>query len=176
GSIPELSAEVTRALRAHPIHERTRLEDLVSDRQVEHVLRRGLELSALRGRLLHAILASPVYETFASDLLYRGIRGDRARISHGSRRHFGGALAWRIGAELSRRTSPKQRASVEARLEHYVQSSVRAISLESAASLIDGARDGLLLELLMDSWKRAKGTRLAAIRSDVSDEDIEDLF
>src|SRR5688572_14261297 len=72
--IPELVGEVARSLHAHPVHDATRLSDLVPDRRFEDLLDHALALKSVRKRLVAEVIASPIYQSFASDLLLNGIK------------------------------------------------------------------------------------------------------
>jgi hypothetical protein len=174
GAIPEIAGEIARALHAHPIHDRIRLEELVSDRRIEDLLDHALEFKSLRGKLVLALIASPLYETFASELLYNGIKGYLSRASLGG--IPGGRSAMELGKAVVGRAGAGLEASFEQSLKGYIARTARAISEQSIRPLIDGEHDEAVRELLLDSWQRFRGTILGTLRDDVSAEDLEELF
>ncbi|MFN3587398.1 MAG: hypothetical protein ACK4UT_07835, partial [Moraxellaceae bacterium] len=75
GAIPELVGDIARALYANPVHDFTTLGDLLPDHLFEEFLDKALELRELRERLIHDVVANPVYAALASDMLIEGLRG-----------------------------------------------------------------------------------------------------
>lgn len=172
GGIPELVGEVARALHAHPIHERVHLADLLGDRRLEDIVEYALEFRSLRERFVRALIASPLYETFASELLYNGIRD---YLSNGASSIPGGRSALELGKAVVGRT-PGLEATFEEGLLRYIARTVRSVSELSVKPLVDGEHDESLRDVVLDSWRRVRATTLGELRADVTADDLEEIF
>jgi hypothetical protein len=172
GGIPELAGEVARALHAHPIHERVTLGDLLEERRVERLVEHALEFRALRERVVRFLIASPLYEAFASELLYNGIRD---YLANGASGIPGARSALELGKAVASR-APGLEATFEEGLLRYIARAVRSVSELTVKPLVDGDHDDALRDVLLDSFRRVRGTTLGELRGDVSADDLEELF
>lgn len=175
GGIPELVGDVARALHAHPIHERTRLGDLVSPRRFEDLLDHAMALKSLRRRVIDELLGSPLYERIASDLLYNGIRDYVARTEAPSGIP-GARSALRLGRAVVKRATAGFEDALELSIKRHIGRSVGRISRETAQPLLDGEHDAALREVAVDSWQRLRELTVGELRRDVTALDVEELF
>ena len=175
GGIPELVGDVARALHAHPIHEKTRLGDLVSPRRFEDVLDHVLALKSLRRRLIDEVLNSPLYENIASDLLYNGILDYLARTEVPSGIP-GARSALKLGRAMVKRATSGFEDVLEEGIKRHIARNVGRVSRETAQPLLDGEHDGALREMALDSWQRLRELGLGELREDLSALDVEELF
>ncbi|MGH8516209.1 MAG: hypothetical protein ACREUE_01995 [Panacagrimonas sp.] len=175
GGIPELVGDVARALHAHPIHERTRLGDLLSPRRFEDLLDHVLALKSLRRRIIDELLGSPLYESIASDLLYNGIRDYLARTEVPSGIP-GARSALRLGRAVVKRATAGFEDVLEESIKRHIGRSVGRVSRETAQPLLEGDHDGALREVALDSWQRLRELTLGELRRDLSALDVEELF
>lgn len=175
GGIPELVGDMARALHAHPIHERTRLADLISPRRFEDLLDHVLALKSLRRRVIDELIGSPLYESIASDLLYNGIRDYLARTEMPSGIP-GARSALKLGRAVVKRATAGFEDALEQSIKRHIGRSVGRVSRDTAQPLLDGAHDGALREVAIDSWQRLRELSLGDLRRDLSALDVEELF
>jgi hypothetical protein len=173
--VPELVGEAARTLHAHPIHDATRLSDLVPDRRFEDLLDHALALKSVRKRLVSEVIASPIYESFASDLLLNGIKdylaGARLPVSVP-----GARSAMKLGKAIVSRARPGLEDVVEDGLKRYIGRSVASVSERSAQPFVDGEHDERLRDVASDSWQRIKSATIGSLREDLSALELEELF
>jgi hypothetical protein len=175
GGIPELVGEVARALHAHPLHEKTRLGDLISPRRFEDLLDHALALKSLRRRLIGEVLESPLYERIASDLLYNGIRDYLARTEAPSGIP-GARSALKLGRAMVKRATAGFEDALEEGIKRHIGRSVGRVSRETAQPLLDGEHDDALRDVALDSWQRLRELSLGELRRDLTALDVEELF
>lgn len=175
GGIPELVGDVARALYAHEIHEKTRFGDVLSDEHFNDILDKALELKSLREKIVHEAVASPLYASFASDLLYNGIKGYLAENAV-TRNIPGASSMMKLGKSVMSKATPRLEASIEDGLKKYIGQSVKATSRHSASFLLKHADDDTIRELAQEFWSRIKPMKIAALREDVSSLDVEEGF
>jgi len=84
GAIPALVGEVASAIYAHPIHEETRLEELLPYRQFEELLDKLLEMKPLREAAVHAAVSNPIVADLVTELLYNALQNYASRRSGGN--------------------------------------------------------------------------------------------
>lgn len=175
GGLPELVGEIARSLHGHPVHAHTRLGDLVSDRVFADFLDKILELQPLRERLVRAVVASPLYAEFATDLLYEGLRGYVAD-SAVTRAIPGAQSAMKLGKSLLAKATPKLEASLEDNVRRYVGRSVAGVSQRSAESLLLRLDNKRLRAMALDVWRQVKPLKLSSLMQDLDALDVEELF
>lgn len=173
--IPELVGDVARALHAHPIHERTRLGDLVSDRRFSETLDQVLELKSLRGRLLRGAADNPLYAAFVSDLLYHGIKGYLGENAL-TRNIPGASSMMKLGKSVLSKATPRLESSIEESLKKYIARSVQGTAQSSVDFFLENADDELLREAALDLWSKLKRTSIGSLRSELDKRELEELF
>lgn len=175
GGIPELIGDIARTLYAHPIHRDTKLSDLVSQRRFEDLLDHALALKSIRRRLIGELIASPLYESIASDLLYNGIRDYLARSSLPAGIP-GASSALKLGRAVVKRATAGFEDVMEEGLKRHIGRSLGSVSQKTAQPLLDGEHDDSLREVALDSWRRLRGLTIGELREDLSALDVEELF
>ena len=176
GGIPELVGDVARALYAHEVHENTKFGDVLADADFKEFLDKGLELKPLRRKLVNAAVASPLYATFASELLYQGIKGYLAQSSAATRKIPGASSVMKLGMSVISKASPGLEASIEESLKKYIGMTVKSTASGSAKLLLKHADDDTLRELALDLWEQIRHSKIAILREDVSSLDLEEIF
>ena len=175
GAIPELVGEIAQAVQAHPAQKKTKLGELMPDKQFREWLDKILELHAAREAIIHAALANPVVSAVAGDLLYRGISGYLGDSSL-TKSIPGASSMLKFGKSMLAKATPKLDAAIESTLRKYIQQSLDATLRESEHSLKTLLTDDLLRDSALEIWASLKSMTVAEVRSTVSAEDIEELF
>lgn len=175
GGIPELVGDIARALHDHEIHDQTRLRDLISDARYREFLDKILELKSLRRKLVEQAVASPLYARFASNLLYHGIQGYLAQSTVASKIP-GASSMLKFGKTMMSMATPQLEASIEESLKRYIGKTVKSTSSASAHFLLDHVDNDAVRELALDFWDRIRDSKVTALREDISNLDIEELF
>lgn len=175
GAIPELVGEIAQALQSHPIQKKTKLGELMPDKQFREWLDKLLELHAAREAIIHAALSNPVVSAVAGDLLYRGISGYLGENSL-TKGIPGATSMLKFGKSMLAKATPKLDAAIEQTLRKYIQQSLDATLRESEHSLKTLLTDDLLQESALEIWASLKGMTVAEARRTVSAEDVEELF
>lgn len=173
--IPELVGDVARALYAHEAHEKTCFGDLLGDEHFSEIVDMVLEHKSLREKIVHEAVASPLYASFASDLLYNGIKGYLAQNAV-TRNIPGAGSMMKLGKAVMSKATPNLEASIEDGLKKYISQSVKATSKGSAGLLLKYADDETLRELAQEFWVRIKPVKVASLREDISSLDVEEGF
>lgn len=175
GGIPELIGEVARALHGHPVHGRTRLADLMPDRRFRELLDHALALKSVRARIVHGVIRSPLYESFASELLYNGIR-EYLGSNPIARGIPGARSAMKLGKAVMSRATAGFDGVIEDGIKRHIGRTVASISERTARPLIDGEHDEGLREVAIESWLQVRHTRLGDVVGNLSPIEVEELF
>lgn len=175
GAIPELVGEIAQALQAHPAQKKTKLGELMPDRQFREWLDKILELHAAREAILHAALSNPVVSAVAGDLLYRGISGYLGE-SNLAKSIPGASSVLKFGKSVLAKATPKLDAAIETTLRKYIQQSLDSTLRESEHSLKTLLTDELLRDSALEIWASLKGLTVAQVRATVTADDVEELF
>ncbi len=175
GAIPELVGEIAQAVQAHPIQKKTKLAELMPDKQFREWLDKILELHAARDAIIHSALSNPVVSAVAGDLLYRGISGYLGQ-SNLTKSIPGATSMLKFGKSMLAKATPKLDAAIEGTLRKYIQQSLDATLRESEHSLKTLLTDDLLRDSALEIWASLKGMTVAEVRATVSIDDVEELF
>ena len=175
GGIPELVAEIARLLYSADIHDRTRLRDLMSDKQFKEILDKLLEMEELRTQLLDEAVSNPLYTALASDLLYHGIRGYLMH-SRLAKSIPGASSMMKLGKSMLQHASPGLENAIEDNLKAYIRKNIGATLKESQRFLLGNFNEERLREVALDSWDKLKPLRVSSFRKYLSGADVEDFF
>ena len=173
--IPELVADIAQRIHGHDIHARTRFSDLVSDRQVEELLDKLLEMKHLREQLLQEVVANPIYSALAADIVYHGIKGYLAQNKL-TGAIPGARAAMKLGKSIVDRATPGLQDSIEERLKGYASKNIQSTLNESRRFLEERFDADSVREAVLDLWHRIKRTKVSGLMQSLRADDLEDLF
>lgn len=173
--IPELVADIAQRVQAHEVHARTRLCELLSDRQFAEILDKLLEMQPLRERLLEEAVSNPVYSALAADIVYHGIK-DYLGQNKLAGNIPGARTAMKLGKTVMNRATPGLEEAIEERLKGYVSKNIQATLAESRRFLLQRFEPEAVREAALDLWDRVKRSKVAVFREYLRGADIEDFF
>jgi hypothetical protein len=175
GGIPELVADIGQRIYDHPVHDQTRLEQLLSDRQLGELLDKLLEMSEVQTRLLDEAVANPVYSALAADIVYHGIS------SYLMQNRLTGSIpgartAMKLGKTVIKHATPGLEKSIEDRLKGYVQKNLQATLTESRRFLTERFDPETVRGAVLEVWDRIKRGKVSEFRRVLRAADLEDFF
>lgn len=175
GGIPELVADIGRRLYEHPIHGETRLDQLLSDRQLGELLDKLLEMNELQSRLLDEAVSNPVYSALAAEIVYHGIS------SYLMQNKLTGSIpgaraAMKLGKSVMKRATPGLEKSIEDRLKGYVSKNLQATLAESRRFLVERFDPEVVRDAALEVWDRIKRSKVSEFRRVLRAADLEDFF
>jgi len=176
GAIPALVGDIAMALYDHPIHKKTRLEQLLPDRQFEELLDKVLELKTLREAVIHESVRNPIFANLITDLLYSGVRDYLATSTKFAGKLPGAKSAMKLGKAFVDRTRPELGSSLEESVKVYVNKNTQASLNASERYLLDAFESDEFRQVALDLWDENKQTTLAEVREFAGQLDIEELF
>lgn len=176
GGIPELVGDIARMLHAHPIHDDTRLADLMSDQQVRDIINKAVEMRELRERLIHQVLGNPLLVDMAADLITRGIKGYLAQGNEAARSIPGASSLMSLGKSVLSKASPGLEKQLDEGLATYVRKSTSATLRSSEKALLEKLSDQTLREVAFDLWTQVKHQPASRLRQYLSAESLEEFF
>jgi hypothetical protein len=175
GGIPELIADIARVIYQHPALAKTTAGDLISATQLQQMTDKVLELKSLREELLRAVLSSPLFTSFTSDLLYHGIRDYLAHSSLGSNIP-GASSMFKLGKAALGRAGSKLEGAVEDGVRKTIAKTVSATAGRSAELLLERLDDDTLRSLVMEIFAQLKSVPIAGLRQYISALDLEEML
>lgn len=176
GGLPELVRGVANDLYDTPAIDEACIQDVLPEAHFIDMLDKALEFESLRAKLVHAVLASPFYKTFASDLLYRGIRDYLATQGEVANKIPGAGSMMKLGKSVLARAKPDLENSMEQGLRKYIAKTVEGTSERSADLLLAKLDTETLRGMGMEIWHDIKRLPVRALRDDITKADIEDIF
>lgn len=172
GGVPELVGDVARLLHAHPIHDDTRLCDILSDYQVKEIVNKVVELREFREQLIHAVLGNPLLVEMSSDLISRGIKGYLAQGNAAAKNIPGASALMGIGKSVLSKASP----GIEKTLDDYVRKTTAVTLRHSEETLKAKLSDDRLRTMAMDLWVDIKEWEVGRFRKFVHEDHLEEIF
>jgi len=180
GGLPELVRGVANDLYDTPALDTARIQDVLPEAHFVDMLDKALEFESLRVKLVHALLASPFYKTFASDLLFRGIRdyvtSQSENATQAANRIPGAGSMMKLGKSVLSRAKPDLETSMEQGLRSYIAKTIERTSERSADIVLSKLDEEALRGMGMEIWQDIKRLPVRALREDITKADIEDIF
>jgi len=176
GGIPELVGDIARALHAHPVHDSTRLIDLISDQQMREIVGKAVEMREVREKAIHEVLGNPVLAELAGDLIHRGIKGYLTQGNDAAKNIPGASMLMGLGKSVISKASPGLEKSLDEGLQSYVHKSTKATLLSGEKSLLAKLNDEALRKAALDFWAEVKNQPVSRFRRYVSAETLEEWF
>lgn len=175
GAIPELVGEVARTLYAHPIHDRTTLEDLVSDEQFRDIVDQALAMKDLREKIIKRSIGNPLFAALASDVLYNGIKGyiNDNPLTRNSKM---ASSALSIGKTLLSKASPGLEQSLEEGVKKYIKANIKSTQRQTEHFINARIEDDTVRDRAIELWDEVKTQNVAGFREYVSERDVEEGF
>lgn len=173
--LPELVGDIARKLFDETIHDKTRIEALLTDVHVEKFIDQALELKALREQIIRSLITSPLYTDLAADLLYGGITGYLAQ-NNVAKNIPGASSVFKLGRAALNVAKPDLESSLEDGLRKYIAKAVAASQQRSARFLIEHADAETLKDLALDGWAQIKHRPVGAVREHLDARAVEELF
>lgn len=175
GGIPELIGDIARALYDHGIHDRTSLNDLVTDQQFGEILDQILAMKDLREKIIKRSIGNPLFAALASDVLYNGIKGyisDNPLTKNSQM----AASALKIGKSLLSKASPGLEHAVEEGVKRYIKGNIKATQKQTEHFIRARIEDDSIRDRAIEVWDEVKEQKVAVFREYISGRDVEEAF
>lgn len=176
GAIPTLVGDIASALYAHPIHDETRLDELLPDRQFEELLDKLLEMKTLRETLVHGAVANPIVANLITHLLYTALQNHATRSTRAAGRVPGARSAMRLGKSFMDRATPDLGASLENSIKGYINENTQTHVADSEHYLLETLESEEFRQVVLQFWEDHKHLSVATVRDYAGELDIEELF
>src|SRR3569833_139901 len=161
-----LTVDLALALHGCQASDRTRMDELVDEGLVERIVDQALSMATLREALIRGLIASPAYASFASDLLYQGIRGYLA--SNTVTRSIPGAQSMmKLGRAALNKATPGLEAALEDGIKKYISQAVKATSEHSVELLLGREATRDLRRTALELWRRVGARFIGGFRREV---------
>lgn len=175
GGIPELIGDLARTLYGHGIHDRTSLNDLVTDKQFAEIIDQLLAMKDLREKVIKRSVGNPLFAALASDVLYNGIRGyiNDNPLTKNSK-VAAGALS--LGKSLLSKASPGLEQAVEDSVKKYIKGNIKATQKQTEQFVRARIEDDSVRDRALELWDEGKEKKVAVFRDYISERDVEEGF
>jgi len=175
GGIPELIGDIARTLYEHDIHNRTTLNDLVTDKQFAEILDQLLAMKDLREKVIKRSIGNPLFAALASDVLYNGIKGyiDHNPLTKNSQVAAG---ALKLGKSLLSKASPGLGEAMEEGVKKYIKANIKATQRQTEQFIRARIEDDSVRDRAAEVWDEVKEQKVAVFRDYISSRDVEEGF
>ncbi len=170
-SMVTLVAQVAAQLVNADINGKTKLNDLLREKDRQTLQKQALALAKLRKDLIHATVNNPLYADTVADLLYHGIRDYVAAGSEFTKKVPGmGSLMNRGGDFIGKRMEGLE-GKIEEKVRGYISGNMHKILERSETMLQSNLTAGQLAKIGDEVWHAVKQLP-PRIDTYVSDKDI----
>lgn len=176
GAIPVLVGEIARRLYEHPLHDETRLGDLMPEGQFEAFLDLLLEPSPLRDAAVSRLVANPLYAELLSELIVGALRDYLATSSRIAERVPGARSALRLGRRMVEKARPDLGGELEQGLRQFARRTVDDRLKATERFVRSALESGRLRALAMQWWDGARDMTIGELQRLVGPLDIEEGF
>lgn len=174
-AVPELAAAIGRAAHAHPVHQVTRLGDLLPDRHLQSIIDKGLELSEVRDAVVREVTENPLYADLMADVLLQTVKAHVSKQIE--RNEFPGARRFlKIGNGMFGGPGAQLSILIEDAARDFVSGTVRGLLQESESVLLDGLESGILRNAVLDVWQQLRERTTGSFRDMITALDVEEFF
>lgn len=175
GGIPELVGDLARTLYNHGIHDRTALNDLVTDQQFADIFDQAMAMKDLREKIIKRSIGNPLFAALVSDVLYNGIKGyiSDNPLTKNSKM---ASSALNIGMSLLNKASPGLEQAVEDGVKRYIKSNIKATQRQTEQFIRARIEDEYLRDRAIELWDESKEQKVSAFRDYISERDVEESF
>lgn len=169
--LPELVAQVARAVYNHPGHEQALLKDLLGDNDFQDIVNKALDLEKAREQIVHEAVRNPVYTDLISDVLYHGIRDFMANNPL-TKKIPGAQSMMKLGKSMMDKATP----NIEETILKYIRKNLNASLRQSEQFLNRSLTREKMTGIASDIWDGIKHEPVARFRDYIGEEDVEDFF
>lgn len=174
-AVPELAAAVGRAAHAHPVHDVTRLGDLLPDRHLQAIIDKGLELREVRDAIVREVTENPLYADLVADVCLQTVKAHLSKQVH--RSDFPGARQFlKFSSGLLGASTSQLSIMIEDAARDFVSGTMRGLLHESESVLLDGLESGILRNAVLDVWQQLRERTTGSFRDMITALDIEEFF
>lgn len=174
-AVPELAAAIGRASYLNPVHDHTRLSDLMPDRHLQEFIDKGLELRHVRDAILSEIVDNPQYSSLLADVLLQTIKQHFGR-QIGAGDFLGMRQMMSFSINLMGKSTPQVSVMLEEAARDFIGQSVSAILHETQSLLQDATDSDILKNAVLDIWQQVRDRTTGSFRDMISTLDVEEFF
>lgn len=174
-AVPELAAAVGRAAHSHPVHDVTRLGDLLPDRHLQAIIDKGLELREVRDAIVHEVAENPLYADLVADVLLQTVKVHLNKQVE--RNDFPGVRQLlKFSSGLWGASTSQLSILIEDAARDFVSGTMRGLLHESESVLLDGLESGILRNAVLDVWQQLRERTTGSFRDMITALDVEEFF
>ena len=171
GSIPELASEIADRIYRHPVQDDNRLEDVIAARHIEAFTTKLLELPLVQERLIE----SPLMVEIAAEWLYRIATEATVRNREIAAKIPGFSALLGTGQNLLTKVAPDAGVIADTRLRELAEQTARIV-LRSAKGTANTAEEPWIHDTVVEMWREQASQPVSALRTYLTQEDLEDLL
>lgn len=175
GAIPELVGDIARAIYKHEIHDRTSINDLISDKQFVELFDQIMAMKDLREKIIKQSIGNPLYGALVSDVLYNGIKG-YINDNPLTKNSQVAASALSLGKTLLSKATPGLEQKLEDGIKKYISANIKASQRTTEKFIRSRLEDESVKERAIDFWDEHKHRKAAEFRDYISERDVEEGF
>lgn len=175
GAIPGLASDIAGLLYAHGIHDRTSLNEVVSDEQLADLLERMLSMKGLSDKVVRQTIGNPLFAALASDMLYNGIKGyiGNNPVTRNSRV---ASSALNFGKSLMNLATPGLDILIEDNVLKFIAANIKATQRQTESFIRARIEDGSVSDSLTRVWNDSKHASVGQFRELVSGKELEEAI
>lgn len=174
-AVPELAGDIGRTAYSHPVHDVTRLGDLMPNRHLQEFIDKILELHSLRETVVREVIHNPLYANLAADIFMQGLR-QRLERQSAAIKLPGARELLKLGKNILGKATPQLPVVLEETARELFSKGFSSLLQESETMLFDSMEDGMLRDAVLDLWQQLRQRTTGSFRDLISALDVEEFI
>lgn len=173
--IPEMAAEMATEVLNAPIQSRARLHDIITREQATAFLEEILELRQQRERVISEIMAHPVYQELAANLVYQGVVNYLYEDNLITKSVPGVGSMMKFGKRMANKAVPGLDESFERRFKAWLSDSLPGLIARSEQFLHRALTDDELRDSVMAAWVSLEDRTIEELHEGLGDVQLQEF-
>ena len=173
--IPELAAEMATEVMNAGVQAKTTLGEVITRQQATGFVEEVLELRQQRERVISEIMAHPVYQELASNLVYTGLVNYLYEDNLITKSVPGVGSMMKFGKKMANRAVPGLDETFERRLKNWLSDSLPGLISRSEQFLNQALSDDEVRDSVMAAWVSLENRTIADLREGLGDVELQEF-
>lgn len=173
--IPELAAEMATEVMNAKVQEQTTLGEIINRDQATGFVEEALELRQQRERVISEIMAHPVYQELASNLVYTGLINYLYEDNLITKSVPGVGSMMKFGKKMANKAMPGLDETFERQIKIWLSDSLPGLIARSEQFLNKALSDDELRDSVMAAWVSLEDRTIADLREGMGDVELQEF-
>ncbi|CBL46171.1 Hypothetical protein HDN1F_25880 [gamma proteobacterium HdN1] len=169
----DMVISIAKVLRQSEQNGKVKLAELISREHYDRAVQQLADLDELRGQLIHAVMASPLYSGLISDVLYYGIKDYLLSDNNVAMKVPGMGSLMKIGKGVLDKAAPNLEQTAEKAIKGSIKTNIKRTVAVSEKFLDNALNASNITKVADHFWTMANEATLKEVTRRVSEDQLE---